>query len=366
VCSELVKSKNRELMPLVMEIHDKVPSAVNIDYYFKELTQLSFKRKMKSELVKAANRINDVSENAQDIFSDLLHGLDEASFSIGSEEYSTIKKYVVGAIGQMEKEHAMGGILPGITPRLECLRDNIGSLVGGEYVVIGARPSVGKTALLANNIIKDAIIYDKKKVGMFTLEMTGNDLARRLIQSQSGVDTSPMGVCGNLTTRFFDKIMVAASDLVEDERLIIDDCRFGLTLSRLQAKARRMVRNDGCELIGIDYLGLMDSDEPKLMRHEQISKISRGIQRLAIELDVPFIVLSQLTRIAEGERPNISNLRDSGSVEQDADRIILLHRDREESDTEIINAKARKGNGKCFTVKASFNSERIRFEDVGR
>jgi len=360
VCSELVKSKDKELLPLVLEIYDKVPSSANIDYFFLELTSLSFRRRMKAEILKAANRIANVSENTQDIFSDLMRGLDAASFSGGNAEYSPLKKHFMSALEEMEKEHALGGVLPGITPRLSDLQDKLGSFGNGEYIIIGARTSIGKTVFALNNLARDAIFYDKKNVGYFSLEMSGTKLARRLLRTQSGADTSSRGMI-TLTTSFFEKMMIAGNELAGEDKLFIDDCEYGLTLSQFQARSRRMVRNDKCQMIILDYIGLIDSEQPKLPRHEQISIVSRACKRLARELDVPVFVLSQLTRGAEGEIPTLSMLRESGSLEQDADDVIFLHRERESNDTKIIRAKSR--NGTCFTIDAVFNPDRLRFED---
>ena len=363
VCSELIKNKSKELVATVMQISTTSSSSANIDYYFKELTGLSFKRRMKAEITRAANRIVDTSENAQDVFSDLIRGLDAASFHGGNSEYEPFKKFFMSALNEMESEFSANGILPGITPKFEALADKLGSFANGEYWIIGARTSIGKTVFALSNLARDAIFYDKKKVGYFSLEMSGTKLARRLLRTQSGLDTSPKGMI-KLTGGYFDKLMVAGGDLVADDRLLIDDCEFGLTLSQFQARSRRMVRNDGCSAIILDYVGLVDAEAPKLPRHEQMSLVSRGCKRLARELNVPIFALAQVTRAGEGERPNLSMLRESGSFEQDADGVLFLHRDdREKNDTEIIVAKNR--NGTCFTVDAVFNPGRLRFEEAG-
>jgi replicative DNA helicase len=250
--------------------------------------------------------------------------------------------------------------------------DNLTSgLQRGEMIIIAARPSVGKTSL-AMNIIEHVGIDLKKPCAVFSLEMSKQQLAQRMLCSRSGVDAHKLRR-GMLSKQDRDALSYAVGELSQGQ-IFIDDTP-GLTLMDLRTKARRLKLQHGIEMISIDYLQLMEAPSAE-NRQQQISTISRGVKALARELNVPVICLSQLNRASEAENrmPRTSDLRESGAIEQDADVVMLLHReavlhrgDQEWADANpdkineatLIIAKQR--NGPCDNVKLTFLSGSTRF-----
>jgi replicative DNA helicase len=249
----------------------------------------------------------------------------------------------------------------------------------GELIIIAARPSMGKTAL-AINIAQHAAVNSKAIVAVFSLEMTKESLLRRMLASQAPVDQRKLQT-GSIFREDRDKLQKALGDLVET-RLFIDDTA-GISLAETRAKARRLRQvAGGLDLVVIDYLQLMSATLPSAgskryeNRTQEVSAISRGLKALAKELNVPVVALSQLSRASErrGEdkRPFLSDLRESGSIEQDADVVAFIHREAyynrseemsedEKADSEIIIAKQR--NGPTGTVHLYFVSRYTRFEN---
>jgi replicative DNA helicase len=250
----------------------------------------------------------------------------------------------------------------------------------GELIIIAARPSMGKTAL-AINIAQNAAIMHGAKVAVFSLEMSKASLLRRMLASQASVDQQKLQK-GFLVREDHDKLQNALGQLVESH-IFIDDSA-GISLAEMRAKARRLRQNaGGLDLVVVDYLQLMTASLPSggrkgyENRTQEVSAISRGLKAMAKELDVPLVALSQLSRASErrGEdkRPMLSDLRESGSIEQDADVVAFIHREayynhnkeelseEEKAKSEIILAKQR--NGPTGTVFMYFNSRYTRFDN---
>ena len=200
-----------------------------------------------------------------------------------------------------------------------------GGLQRGEMIILAARPSIGKTAL-ALNIAEQVAIQDTP-VAVFSLEMGAEQLVQRLLSSRGGIDGDRMR--RNVLRQEDYKALMVACDQLTDAPIYIDDTP-GLSLLQLRAKARRLKQKHDIEFIVIDYLQLMTSGQRVENRQQEVSDISRGVKAMARELNVPVVCLSQLNRAAEhreGNRPRMSDLRESGSIEQDADVIMLLHRE---------------------------------------
>ena len=251
--------------------------------------------------------------------------------------------------------------------------DNLTSgLQKGEMIIIAARPSVGKTAL-AMNMIEHVGIDKKAPCAVFSLEMSKQQLAQRMLCSRSGVDGHKLRR-GMLSKQDRDRLSFAVGELSQGQ-VFIDDTP-GLTLMDLRTKARRLALQYKIELIAIDYLQLMEAPGKADNRQQEISSISRGIKALARELNVPVICLSQLNRASESEQrmPRTSDLRESGAIEQDADVVMLIHREAvmHRGDQEWIDANpdkvneaqliiAKQRNGPCDTVKLTFLAGQTRF-----
>jgi replicative DNA helicase len=258
----------------------------------------------------------------------------------------------------------------GIPSGLSDLDALTNGLQKSEFIVIGARPSVGKTAL-ALTMAAHASINLKIPVAFFSLEMSESAIMLRLIASEARIPADRIRT-GRIKTTDYDGLMEAASRIYEAPLYIVD--LPNMKLLELRTMARRLVLERGVKIIFIDYLTLVTHENSDLPRWEQIAAISRSLKALARELDIPIVALSQLKREAEGKQPTLADLRESGSIEQDADLIIFLHRDREISktyetqsdqiETDIIVAKQR--NGPTGKAPAWFKSSYAKFVNMER
>jgi replicative DNA helicase len=249
--------------------------------------------------------------------------------------------------------------------------DMLNGLQNGEMIIVAARPSMGKTAL-AMNFVENVAANHRLPVAVFSLEMSKQQLAQRMLCSRANIDAQKVRK-GMLSAQEFQDLASVVVQLSKAP-IWVDDSP-GLTVLELRAKARRLKRQHDIRLIMIDYMQLMDSPDVKESRQQQISEISRGIKAVARELNIPVIALSQLNRMSEGRdghRPRMSDLRESGSIEQDADVVMLLHREdyykMSEPDfipdniAEVIIAKQR--NGPTGTVKLTFDNKTTTFRNL--
>jgi len=289
----------------------------------------------------------------------------------------TIKDLVHKAINTVEEFHQRKGLLTGISTGYPDLDALTSGLHGGEMVVIAARPSMGKTSL-AINIAEHVALQQRLPVGVFSLEMTAESLVLRLLCSLARVNMRDMRE-GFLAERDFPKLTSAAGKL-SAAPLFIDDSP-GLSILQLRARARRMVQQHGIKLFVVDYLQLLHSTAKRAEnRQQEIADISNGIKALAKELAVPVVVLSQLNRDVEKERnrkPRLSDLRESGAIEQDADLVALLYKPnsgeddeggaREEPEAVAVNLLiAKQRNGPQGEVNLTFLKGYTRFESVAK
>jgi replicative DNA helicase len=244
-----------------------------------------------------------------------------------------------------------------------------------EFIIIGARPSIGKTAL-ALTMASHITIEKRIPTAFFTLEMSGMALMQRLIAMEARIESNSLR-SGFLKSSDYHDLLHAADNLYEAPLYIVD--MPNMKILDLRAQARRIRAQQKVEIIFIDYLGLISSENNYNPRYEQISEISRSLKSLARELGIPIVVLCQLTREAEKEKPTLSSIRDSGSIEQDADVVMFLHRERESdkkggeqtpanagegSKTSLILAKQR--NGPVGTVDLVFMSKYAKFESMSK
>src|SRR3989475_10266329 len=288
---------------------------------------------------------------------------------------NTIKELVKKAINTIEDFHQRQGVLTGVGTGFTDFDRMTNGLHGGEMVVIAARPSMGKTSL-AMNVAEHVAIDLRLPVGIFSLEMTAESLVLRMLCSRSRVNLRNVRE-GFLAERDFPKLTGAAGKL-SGAPLFIDDSS-GLSILQLRAKARRMYQQHGIKLFVIDYLQLLHSTSRRAEnRQQEIADISNGIKALAKELKVPVIVLSQLNRELEKDKnrkPRLSDLRESGAIEQDADLVALLYKpssgDDDESAVEqdavpvnLLIAKQR--NGPTGDVNLTFLKSYTRFESAAK
>ncbi|MGZ5503392.1 MAG: replicative DNA helicase [Chthoniobacterales bacterium] len=353
-----------------------VPTAANVTYYLEIVREKYILR----QIIAAATESVRRAYEEQDEVHALLDEVEQKIFAVGEDRFKgqlpTMKEQVMGALESIEKLWERKGGITGIPTGFHELDRMTNGLHDGEMIVIAARPSMGKTAL-AMNIAEHVAINGKLPVAVFSLEMSGQQLVQRLLCSRARVNLQKVRE-GFLPEHDFPKLTNAASKLAEAE-IYIDDSA-GLSILELRAKARRLKAQKNIQLIVIDYLQLLRSTTRRAQDNRQleISEISAGIKGLAKELKIPVIVLAQLNRQPEarsGGKPRLSDLRESGSIEQDADLVGLLVRpeiyeEDEEAraekagEAELIIAKQR--NGPVGDIPLTFLKEFTRFEDRAR
>ena len=356
-----------------------VPTAANVSYYLDIVRDKYILRQIIAACTEGARR----SYEEQDEVDNLLDEVEQKIYAVGEDRFKgeslTMKEQVMEAIETINKLWEQKGSLTGLSTGFIEFDRMTSGLHDAEMVVIAARPSMGKTAFVMN-IAEHVAVHDKKPVAVFSLEMSSQQLVQRMLCSRARVNLRKARD-GFLADSDFDKIASAAGKLAE-ANIYIDDTP-GLTILELRAKARRLKSRHDVSLIIVEYLQLLRSTSRRGQANRQIeiSEISAGIKGLAKELKIPILVAAQLNRNPENRtgdskgRPRLSDLRESGSIEQDADLVGLLVRqeyyadtDEEKDETEgkadLIIAKQR--NGPTGDVPLTFIKEFTRFEDRAR
>src|SRR5713101_914444 len=313
---------------------DTVPTAANLGYYLEIVREKFILRKMIRACSDVVGRVYDHEGEVDALLDEVERDILRISEARVEASTNTIKDLVRKAITTIEDYHQRQGVLTGVGTGFADLDKMTSGLHEGEMIVIAARPSMGKTSLAMN--IADTVAVDQRlPVGVFSLEMTAEALVLRMLCSRSRVNLRHI-TSGFLANQDFPKLTGAAGKLA-NAPLFIDDSA-GLSILQLRAKARRMAQQYGIKLFVIDYLQLLHSTARRAEnRQQEIADISNGIKALAKELNVPVIVLSQLNREVEREKgraPRLSDLRESGSIEQDADLVGLLYRPKLGDDEE--------------------------------
>lgn len=360
-------------------LYNFVPSAANVSYYL-DIMEEKFTLR---EIIKVCTQFAGRSYDEQDDVPGLLDTVEKEVYRIAQGRFrdnaADMKELVVKAIGAIQDLYARRGSITGLETGFAELDKMTDGLHGAEMFVIAARPSMGKTAL-AMNIAEHIAIELKKPIAVFSLEMSSSQLVQRLLCSRGRVNLARVRD-GFLDERGFRGLQEAAS-LLASAGIYIDDTS-SLTILELRAKARRLRSEKLIEAIFIDYLQLLraPSRRNESSRQLEIAEISAGLKALAKELDIPVVVLAQLNRNPEQRtgdskgRPRLSDLRESGSIEQDADVVGLLVREEYYADTEedkealagkatLIIAKQR--NGPVGDVPLTFLREFTRFETRAR
>ena len=354
----------------LVDLVDGTPSAHEAPRYALIVRDKAILRR----LIESAGQVLHECYHSDEPVNELLDRAETAIFELaenkGGEQASDIGELLKETYERLERDDGqeVGGIKTGFRD----LDEMTNGVHAGEMIIIAARPSMGKTAF-ALNIAETMAATNKVPVGVFSLEMSKQQLAQRLLCSRSGVDSQRMRR-NMLTHDDFAAVANTVSELSEAP-LYIDDTP-GLTLMGLRAKARRMKQRYDIQCLVIDYLQLMTAPSAgRDGRQNEVSAISRGVKALAREIEAPVLCLSQLNRAAEqreGHRPRMSDLRESGSIEQDADVIMMLHREDyyhrgeeeyvDDNTAEVIVNKQR--NGPTGSVKLMFNGGTTRFEDL--
>ena len=380
--NELARAKEIESIggvAYLASLTEGLPMRPVIEDYVRIVKDKSLLRKLMLICSAAIARAADQSETALEVLDAAESQLLEVSEKGIVRGLEALDQIVQNSFGSIDNLYKQSREVTGLATEFTELDRMMSGLQKGELVIIAARPSMGKTAF-AINIAENAAIKSKAIVAVFSLEMSKESLLRRMLASQAWVDQRKLQT-GFLGREDQQKLQKALEELIES-RLFIDDSA-GISLAEMRAKARRLKQTvGGLDLIVVDYLQLMSATLPSAggkryeNRTQEVSAISRGLKALAKELDVPVIALSQLSRASErrgdDKRPMLSDLRESGSIEQDADVVAFIHREAyynrdeemSESDrakSEIILAKQR--NGPTGTVHLNFISRFTRFEN---
>jgi replicative DNA helicase len=363
-------------LPYVASLPDMVPSAANLEYYLGIVWDKYLLRRTINVCTGIIGRIYDYEGDVTALMGEVERDILKITGAHVRSKTPPIKELVNKAIDRIEEMHQRKGAVMGIASGFSDLDRMTGGLNGGDMVVIAARPSVGKTSL-AMNIAENVAIDNKIPVGIFSLEMTGESLALRSLCSRARVNLRNVRD-GFLAERDFPKLTGSAGKL-SNAPIYIDD-ESEISILQLKAKARRMHQQFGIKLFVVDYLQLLHSTSKKAdNRQQEISDISGGLKNLAKELKVPIIVLSQLNRELEKDKnrkPRLSDLRESGAIEQDADIVGMLYKVKSKDDDEgdqsseeavlvnLLIAKQRNGpTGDCQFV---FFKSITRFESAAR
>lgn len=349
---------------------ENTPSASNISSY----ADIVRKRSILRQLITATTDINDTVFNPQGRTSEqILEFAEQIVFEIaenenrGRKSYQDIKEYLKEALNRVDELFHKDSPITGIATGYDDLDIKTAGFQRSDLIIVAGRPSMGKTAF-AVNIAEHAAIKGKHSVAVFSMEMPGEQLAMRMMSSLGRIDQHKVRT-GKLDDEDWPRL-TSAVGILQETRMFIDDTP-ALTPAELRARCRRISREHGLDLVVVDYLQLMQVAGTSENRATEISEISRSLKAMAKELSVPVIALSQLNRSLEqrtDKRPVMSDLRESGAIEQDADVILFIYRDEvydEESVdkgiAEVIIGKQR--NGPIGKVKLSFLGQYTRFEN---
>jgi replicative DNA helicase len=357
--------------PYLHTLISSVPTAANAGYYAKIVHERSVLRK----LVEVGTRITQRGYAADGADADAILDWAEAEvLSIAEkrtgEDYLPLSEIMPGALDEIEAIGSRGGQMVGVPTGFQDLDALTNGLHSGQMVIIAARPAVGKSTL-ALDLARAAAVKHGLTAGFFSLEMSRNEITMRLLSAEARVALHAMR-SGTMTDEDWTRLARRMSE-VSEAPLFIDDSP-NMSMMEIRAKCRRLKQQHDLRLVVIDYLQLMTSAKKVESRQVEVSEFSRSLKLLAKELGVPVVALSQLNRGPEqrtDKKPMVSDLRESGSIEQDADVVILLHREdayEKESpragEADLIVAKHR--NGPTATITVAFQGHYSRFVDMAQ
>ncbi len=374
--SNVLKSKNQldqaGGVSYLSSLADNVPSAANISHYSKIVKEKAILRRLIGTATEILNKSYNAGADIDTVLDEAEHAIFEISENKIRPAFSPFKDIIKESVKTIEKLYERKELVTGVPTGFEKIDDLTSGLQKSDLIIIAGRPSMGKTAF-ALNIAQYAALVASIPVAIFSLEMSKEQLAFRMLSSEAKVDSQRIrrGFLGEVD---WPKLISAAGRL--SEALIFIDDSPAITALEMKAKARRLKSEVDLGLIILDYLQLMRSGGYKESREQEISEISRSLKALAKELNVPVVALSQLNRKVEDrsdKRPQMADLRDSGAIEQDADLIAFIYRDEvynkseentEKGFAEIIIGKQR--NGPTGLVKLHFQEQFTRFENLAR
>ena len=356
------------------ELSNFVPAASHAKAYAEIVEKASVRRRLIQAGTEIANRAYEDDAEVDNLIGSAERDLFEVSDKIVKSDYVAMDELLADAFDRIEELHKNKGALRGLKTGFRDLDKKTAGFQKGDLIIIGARPAMGKTTF-AQNLAYNIASINKKGVLFFSMEMAANEIIDRMISDVSGVDNWKMRT-GNLTDEEFSKIGDALAEM--DEIPIFIDDTSSMTIVELRNKARRASHDHDIGIIIVDYLQLIAGDGTyKGNRVMEVTEISRGLKILARELEIPVVALAQLSRSVTGRddpRPVLSDLRESGSIEQDADLVMFLHRPdyykqnddnyEETHITELLVAKHR--HGAVGKIELYFHPELLRFMSLDK
>ena len=359
-------------LEFVRDLVTAVPTSANVKYYAEIVADKSMMRR----LIKLNDELSNICYAGNEPLPAILEKTEQSVFELLQKrnlgEYTPIRQVVLNALDRIERAAKNKGNVTGVPTGFNDLDYKLSGLQPSDLVLVAARPSMGKTAFVLN--IAQYVAFKKEKgVAIFSLEMSKEQLVNRLFSLESQVDSQAIRT-GNLKDSDWEKLIEGAG-IIGKSNLIIDDTP-GISVSELRSKCRKYKLEHDIQLVIIDYLQLMTGSVGRHSesRQQEISEISRSLKALARELNVPVVALSQLSRAVEGrpdKRPMLSDLRESGAIEQDADVVMFIYRDEYynkdteyKKQAEIIIAKQR--NGPVGTVHLAWLADYTKFANLSR
>ena len=339
----------------------EVPTAANVESYGKIIKALSAKR----ELISAAGRITEKAFDSTLPADQLLDVAEQEIFSLSQKHLKSVptslKDVLTASFDRLDELQKLGTGLRGVPTGFKGLDSILAGMQNSNLLILAARPGVGKTAF-GLNIARYVAVEKKMPVCMFSLEMSKEELVDRLLVRQGMIDAWKLKT-GQLSSGDFDSLSESMG-ILADAPLYIDDTP-GLTVTELRTKARRLQVDKDIKLIVVDYLQLMHGST-RDNRVQEVSEISQGLKNLARELKVPILALAQLSRAMEarGGKPRLSDLRESGSIEQDADVVMFLYREDEENREMVTCSIEKHRNGPTNSFSLYFNGKQVSFFDI--
>ena len=354
-------------LEFIRELLAAVPTSANIRHYATIVKDKAILRNIIRVNDSIATACYEGKESTEDILADTEKRIFELVKNKGGHEYMPIDKVVLEALDKISIAAKNRGAVTGVPTGFKDLDTYLSGLQPSDFVLVAARPSMGKTAFVLN-IAQYVAFHENMCTAIFSLEMSKEQLVNRLFSLESRVDAQALRT-GNLSDADWEKLIEGAGTIGNSE-LIIDDTP-GISISEMRSKCRKYKLEHDLKLVIIDYLQLMTSGKAVESRQQEVSDFSRALKLLAKELEVPVVALSQLNRgpeMRQDKKPQLSDLRESGSIEQDADVVFLVHRpdayDKEDrpGEADIIMAKHR--NGPTDTFNLAFLGAYSKFKDM--
>ncbi len=364
------KLKSKKLLSKVggagylTELVNGVPTSAHIEQYAKIVKDNYTKR----ELISSATKIAEEAFGEEGLAAEILDKAEQSIFSLSQKHlrqvFIPVKDALAESFDRLDELHKQVGSLRGVPTGFKDLDNTLAGMQNSNLLILAARPGVGKSTL-ALNIAQNVTVKDNLPVGIFSLEMSKEELVDRLLVAQADIDAWRLKT-GRLDEDDFTKLSEAMGILAEAP-LYIDDTP-ALSILEMRTKARRLMAEHNLRLLVVDYLQLMRSTRERESRVWEVSDISQGLKNLARELKIPVLAISQLSRAVEQrgrKRPQLADLRESGAIEQDADVVMFLWREDDEDMENIELEVAKHRNGPLRRLKLRFRGDRIKFYGVG-